>query len=252
MSKGLLVTVQDIILSYIDIINHATNYCIICTPYYKTIPEIEDAIMNAIKRGVKFWVFYRFEKAEQFASLRFNPSILLTGIIDLHGKAILNENEMIISSLNFTESSVDNLEFAFLTDDSDEINKMKIVMRRDCGFGLDMNDKPLDFGKPFMQCEKCKCTLPNTPGKTLCPDCYDEARGFINKDAVVSISKCKKCGAGIEPNPYKPLCITCYKNLSDEEKNNYLRVKCKGCGNMIPNNPFKPYCYDCFQKIRMK
>lgn len=254
MAKGLLITVPDIIVTYIDILNRAEKECIICTPYYKTIPELEETILNVARRGVKIWVFVRSGEEELFKPLENNPSILLTGIDGLHGKAILNEKEMVVSSLNFTESSLGNLEFAFHTDDENEIRKMKMILRRECGYGLDMDNTPLNLENPFMSC-KCGITLPNTPSKDplkkLCSNCYREAMG-LEKISFAKYAKCKKCNVTIINNPLKPYCLDCYKQLSTDEKYALQSAVCKSCGKRIKNNPYKPYCFDCYSKLKEK
>lgn len=250
MGRGLLVTVPDIINCYVDVINHAKKDCIICTPYYQSIPEIENAIYSAINRGVKFWIYCRMGEEELFKPLENNSSILLTNIEYLHGKVILNETEMIVSSLNFTECSMDNYEFAFHTDDLNELQKMKSILKREFDYGLDMTGKPLDMNNPFMSC-KCGMTLPRTPNMPMCPNCYRESKG-LDRISFNKYSKCKKCSAQIinDPcNPYpKPYCYKCWQQLSPEEKENLKYASCKSCGRKIPNDPYRPYCLECWKK----
>lgn len=166
----------EILNGYIRVIDNARQECIIITPYYRRIREIENAIGRAVRRNVHFKVYGRageterkdFEQFCDFSSLAEFPNVQIKQIPYLHAKAIRNEKELIISSLNFTESSVrqENLELGIYTTDYQIIN--------------DFENKQKLLKLYYNRQQYCKkCGKPTQhPNYPLCKDCW-----LKNKDS---------------------------------------------------------------------
>ncbi len=170
-----LLNVNEILSHYIQVIDNAKSECIIATPYYQGIPELEEAIERAESRGVIIKMYGRKGEEEQFEELEDYNNIELHFIERLHAKIVRNETEMVCSSMNLTESSVDkNVEAGTFTTDptfmqklENEYGWLKIITKPE-------SKKTYYKRTPRQYCKRCGRPKRYKPNEPLCLDCYSD------------------------------------------------------------------------------
>lgn len=170
----------------------------------------------------------KFLTSLQFINLQFKE--------DLHAKCYLNENKMIITSLNLYDfSMVNNREMGILIDRNDERDKEL----------YDEAMKEVDFISETSQ----KFEIPSGPKKA-----YKKSKKA--KKEVQSkqneISFCIRCNIGIPLNPMIPYCKKCYNSWKKFGNEEYKEKHCHICGTENQSTLIKPTCYPCYKKYHNK
>ncbi|KAG4105441.1 hypothetical protein H8356DRAFT_1634760 [Neocallimastix lanati (nom. inval.)] len=253
-----LISTFSILEHYCKIIDEAKKKCTIVTPYYKSIPEIEYSIEKAVKRGVVFDVIGREDEEEEFEPLRRFPNMTIKFYERLHAKLIYNEEGLVMSSMNFTESSVNfNQEIGVYILDKFIINKIRKKFIGEDDIDGYISD-PEDYNSVQLHCS-CGRVIKNNNEE--CPRCKRWDEKIFGKKSESTFQFCKKCGRPIKYDPEKPLCYGCFLEEEEEDQryddifDNEMAIDdyiqhCRRCKTPIPADPDKPYCYSCFLKVK--
>lgn len=118
----------------INVINRATKFVVIVSPYVKlqNWEIIKQEIRKAVKRGVHFKVFVRndsdnYNSWEAFEEFNIKPKL----VKNLHAKIYYNENIGVITSMNlYTSSSQNSIEFGTQYRSKEEINELKEYVKQ--------------------------------------------------------------------------------------------------------------------------
>ncbi len=200
----------------LSIIRNAKQYATFVTPYVRLWGHLQNAIDQAIGRGVRISFIVRTDEKPPLEDLEwlFDHKVKLYKLKDLHAKIYINESRVLISSMNITEHSTTNsLEFAMAVQ-----SEKDAIAFRDYTSGLMRRAERLQL----------------------------EQREEETRQA----GTCIRCGREIDFDPAKPLCGDCYQSWADFGNEDYQENYCHSCGNPSQVTYSKPLCRACYQKDR--
>lgn len=210
---GSSLTVDEVITNkkipekMLDILKNAKEFFIGITPYFSPWEEVEEALKEQAKKGVKIVLLIRRDKESEYEQLQIIKELKSTNVDifyfrNLHAKVYLNEKEILITSMNMTKSSLNNFELGVFFQDKSFIEKFKKEIIFD------------NFDKGF--CCGCGNRIPfdisgNNP---LCNDCFTKfkIKDFLeHEEEYKEIGKyCYFCGKWHRrwyiPGSYEKMC----------------------------------------------
>jgi hypothetical protein len=191
-------------------------------------------LRNASKRGIEIIVVFGVDNgnSEIINELLEMENCKVYFKEYLHAKFYYNEKELLIGSMNLSESSAkNNFELGVKFDGEeykDYITKVKEEAK-------EIIEDAIDWPKLKKSNSKGKKTLESKSVKTLT---YND--GF-----------CIRCDTDIAFNPQKPLCPECYQSWYEWENPDYIEEFCHSCGKEKEFITFNaPECYHCYKKNR--
>lgn len=219
-----------------DLIKEAKDKLYLISPYLKLDKSFKELLQfrnSQVK--ITHIIFGKQElKPEEMKFLTGLQFVNLQYKEDLHAKCYLNENKMIITSLNLYDfSMVNNREMGILINKEDEndINLYNEAM------------KEVDF--IYQTSEKFE--IPSSPKKTVKKQPYSSKEKSNNEQAF-----CIRCRTEIKLNPLVPYCKKCYNSWKKYENLDYLENHCHICGKENSSTIEKPTCYPCYKSNKSK
>ncbi|MSQ13007.1 MAG: hypothetical protein EXR47_02470 [Dehalococcoidia bacterium] len=221
---------QDVVGQILGVIDGAKQYVVIVSPYLDMWQHAQNAIGRAVKRGVDVRMFLRNDRdkppLDQIRWL-FSNKVKVFAVQRLHAKIYMNEQTVLISSMNFTESSAMNsLEIAYLVGDPEHAKRVREYVKGNITSSAvqvpttseippsveqanPIGRAPVNVAVGF--CIRCKRNLYFEPTKPLCDDCYDSWARYGNEDYPEVV--CHSCGQPATVTKARPLCAPCYSQL---------------------------------------
>ena len=108
-----ILRVHQISPAIVELIEHSKKYCFLVSPYYKPWPHLTRAIEKAAHQSLRMVFLFRAD-GQNPSNLRLMEDLNKTFHFDvffirnLHSKLYLNENEVVLSSMNLLDSSQEN------------------------------------------------------------------------------------------------------------------------------------------------
>ncbi|MBI4289292.1 MAG: hypothetical protein HY671_12810 [Chloroflexi bacterium] len=209
------------------IIKEAKKYAVIVTPYVDLWGHAEDAIRLAVKNGVKVVAIVRGDPevidSPGVAWLADNGVDVLA-VDKLHAKIYLNEQDLVLSSMNLIKSSAHSShEIAWYVQDED--------------VGRDVRG----YVKNTLQ-RLAKPIKTSTAKGSRVP--VGEAS---RQERRAAEGRCIRCGQPILLDPDKPLCESCYDVWSQYGDKEYPEKLCHVCGRPAEVSYARPLCRECFR-----
>jgi phosphatidylserine/phosphatidylglycerophosphate/cardiolipin synthase-like enzyme len=170
----------------------------------------------------------KFLTGLQFVNLQFKE--------DLHAKCYLNENKMIITSLNLYDfSMVNNREMGILIDrnDSNDTDLYDAAMK-EVDFIYQTSEK-FEISSSKIQINKRKPIGKKVSTSTPLGDAF-----------------CIRCKTKIKLNPLVPYCKKCFSLWKKYGNEEYKEKNCHICGKENNSTMLKPTCYPCYKKHHNK
>jgi hypothetical protein len=216
--------------AFIDtIIRKAEEKLILISPYLQISKTLLERLKDADRRKVKIIIIYGKDdlKPNQKNSLAEISNIDLYYFENLHAKCYLNENSVVITSMNMYEySEKTNREMgvsATKKDDSilfkDAWNEAESILRGAIQIENDKVkkkvDKAMELAVPSRKsqrgyCIRCEERVPFSIEKPFCLDCFLVWSQF--KNVHFEESNCHSCGEYQPTSMVKPLCSECFTN----------------------------------------
>ena len=221
---------DEVASQVLGIVREARKNVIIVTPYLKLWVHAKEAIALAVKRRVDVAVITRLEpgilESEDVIWLKNNGVKVLVAPY-LHAKIYMNEQAIVVSSMNLTEFSTKNsLEIALVVrEDRGQRQIRDYVANTLMALGTPVNNARVE---PTQQ----PATRPAQPGQ----------RGHMGV--------CIRCRRPIVLDPARPLCPACYESWAQWGNADYPEVFCHACGNPSDVTYDRPLCRDCFRRQR--
>jgi hypothetical protein len=215
----------------IAIIENARQEVILVTPYLDLWGHAQNAIQRAIGRGVQVLLFIR--------SGQDNPPLkdikwllenkVTIGVLDrLHAKIYMNESTVLLSSMNFTESSaLNSLEIAYLVRGAEDVLRVREYVVRDLN--------PLASQVLLEELEALLSVQGRTP------------IGSISQ--TIGFAFCIRCGEHRAFDPDRPLCDDCYDVWAEYENEDYREKVCHSCGQPTQVSKARPLCGPCYARL---
>ncbi len=199
------------------IIGEATEEIVLVSAYIKLDDVTKKRLNNKIKRN-KIDIHMVYGKRKSQISLDDRDfldshGIKVTFVKNLHAKCYLNENEVLLTSMNFHQFSQEN---------NDE---MGILVSR--------ADDPELYEAIYRETNRLKSgsSKPSTKNKTK------PRSGF-----------CIRCGNYLVVNLDRPYCLDCYSKK--DAKRNKKERHCHICGEEHATSIRKPLCTSCYAKYK--
>ena len=218
-----------------DLIKDADQTLILISPYLKLSKDFRELLTyRNSKDKITTVIFGKQElKPDEMKFLESLRFVILKYKDELHAKCYLNDEKMIITSLNLYDFSMaNNKEMGVLIEKSNP------------------NDQEL-FEEAFKEVDYLNQTserfayrTQNTPSTT--------SNNFDSKDNNAKSDKptgyCIRCRADLKLNPEQPFCYNCNKAWERYNNPNYEEKFCHACGKEDKTTIDKPFCYNCYKK----
>lgn len=222
-SKTVLVD-DEVTSKVLGIIRGAKTSLVVVTPFVELWGHAEDALKLAVKKGVQVKALVRDEEkvtsGEGVARLVAYGVHVLT-VERLHAKIYLNDDTVLVSSMNLTKYSTENSkEIAVVIRDPQEAQQVRAYV----------TETLIPLARP----------LGAPPAQPV---------GQRVPGGKVGIGLCIRCGTHFGFDPNRPLCPACYAAWSQWGNPDYPEHVCHSCGVPSPVSYAKPLCGRCFQAI---
>ena len=214
------------------IIRTAQNFVYLLSFNVNIRQEYLDRIVTATNRGVKVKLVYGVDRIDEasFQSLSKLNNVQILQRKGLHAKIYINENELVITSMNLSDYS--------------ENNNVEIGIR------ILKNQNAKVYGEALQEVleviESADITRPMMPISVA-----GKNRNIVKlKGKTKSSNKgyCIRCKSKIKFDREKSLCTSCYKVWSGWEDEYYGEEYCHNCGKKTYGDTCyaEPLCNKCY------
>jgi hypothetical protein len=165
-------------------------------PYFRPPPEMVRDIRDAVKRGVEVELLVRADGNDREVDVEErlrDTGASLREVARLHAKVYANDSEALVSSLNLTESSFNNVEVS--------VRLRGAPLRR-----VHSMLEALIAGQGH--CIRCEQGIAFDPKQPHCEICYEEWAEYQNAD--YGEKYCHRCAQPHRTSRRKPLCKACF------------------------------------------
>ena len=197
------------------VIIEAQEKLYLISPYWKISDRYKKLLLEVDKQNLDFKIIYRPRKlnASEREWLERLQTLNLNKCDNLHAKCYLNEKEVIISSMNFHESSQEkNKEIGIVIYKSENEQLYEAVLREMKKIiELSKNTKAPTIRKGGGYCIRCRAQITLDPKKPYCEKDYLNLKSYGNLKHIEKNGKCHICGKPNASSMKKPVCKECFK-----------------------------------------
>ena len=196
-----------------NIIINATKWLVLISPYLDISENFLMRLQEVDKRKVKIYIIYGKDdlKPEEKMKLQKLENLSLRYCKNLHAKCFLNENSMIITSMNMYEfSEKTNIE-------------MGVLIHKDIDSDQQIYEKAMSEVKYILYSAESEV--------------FSSRQGY-----------CIRCEKQILYDPDKPYCRECFYSWLEWGNPLYIEKYCHSCGKRDRSSMLYPLCRSCFQK----
>ncbi|HOI18653.1 MAG TPA: phospholipase D family protein [Candidatus Woesearchaeota archaeon] len=213
-----------------NIIKNAKDRLILISPYLQINERIKEFLTTKSKEKTEVrLIFKETNEIEQLDWLKKLNHFRLSKCKNLHAKCYMNDDEVLITSMNLFEfSQQNNNEMGILISKNDDLSLFNEVLKEVTRI-LDVSDE--------VKVSIHKVNLKN--------ETHEYKREF---DSSSENGYCIRCGKKIKVDIMKPYCRDCYDVWSDFFNPDYEEVVCHVCGKSNKSTMNKPLCYDCYKE----
>jgi hypothetical protein len=257
---------KQIIETINELICEAENFCCFVSPYIEFPDEI---VENIISQDNNMYVIIVYGKRElsddqldKLYEISQNKDVGIFYLENLHAKCYLNEQRMIVSSMNLYETSFSNVEMGVLLDKKfdpayyDGVLEIVNSIRLANNMIFDQSSKYIELVENNMEPIKNDDDPFENYLKST-PKVVESFRRFESNPQPKLFQKlgyCIRCRVCV---PYesinldsildqKTLCDNCYRVWVKYENYKYTENYCYHCGNKTETSKAKPLCYGCY------
>jgi phosphatidylserine/phosphatidylglycerophosphate/cardiolipin synthase-like enzyme len=196
----------------------------------QTVPDI---VIKIVCRKDKI-------SADDLSFLQTLKSANISALENLHAKCYLNEETVIITSMNLYQYSQEN---------NWEMG-VKIEKKDDS----DLYENVFLYVKNILSASEVITKIEMKKS-----DVYEaKSAQVINKEipkkqpsiaSKENVGHCIRCGIEMQFNPNKPLCSKCFSIWVKQSNTAYPEKYCHVCGKESKQSVEKPVCYTCYKKL---
>ena len=220
-------------------IRQAAQHIVILSPYVKINAQFRAFLQAKAKSQAKLDIRIVYGKEETLDNERDwlpdCPGVRTFHCLNMHAKCYLNEEQAIVTSMNFhSYAQQNNWEMGILVHRDQDPNLFNQIREGVREILLDSDERTFrDSNKPTKESR-----IP--VGMQIQP-----------KQAPTRpmVGFCIRCTKQLKPpDPRHPYCITCFR-VWEQHRNSWYREKiCYFCGQDNPSTIDKPCCFPCFKK----
>lgn len=223
--------------SILNIIDDATEYVVLISPFQKLDLEVRVSLILAMGRGVEVFVIDGKDgmNEEVFNWYTSFPNVSIGYVPELHAKVYANEKMAVVSSMNlhsFSQLNNEEMGVLFQVDkDKEEFENLsahifRLVNKAEEDFGPWNISKiyawlpnrrliSREDGDYIHFCIRCGVMLPHWWNKVYCESCLISWKRNRDMNQIEYSGYCHSCGCECDPSPRKPLCYDCFLNDPD-------------------------------------
>ena len=218
-----------------NILEEARQRVIFVTPYLRLWGHLKTNIEQAVKKGVDVRFLIRQDRdqvrAEDVDWLRSHKVTVLE-IAGLHAKIYMNEQTLLVSSMNITESSTNNsYEVALEVEDALQDKALREYVSSKL--------MSMASSQPTPARAKTALTWAKAAVKTVTGR---------DRPSDMGRGRCIRCHAVIEFNDLRPLCEKDYQIWNVFANGEYQEQYCHSCGREAAVTYSRPLCPTCYRK----
>lgn len=215
-TKGMASAIENLIIE-------AKEKLIIVSPYLQVSETFQRRLKDASTRGITVQILYGKDKLKSVEKTKLKEisNLELYYVPKLHAKCYINEQHLIIGSMNFYEfSEANNIEMGMLFDAITDKAAYDKAMREVDSWLINFKKEELIKDKKAIQfstntkgsgiCIRCHTDIKLDPGKPYCPSCYTSWAEYGNPTYIENY--CHICWKPHETSMMKPICNSCYKD----------------------------------------
>ncbi len=215
-----------------DLIMKAKERIILISPYLQISKTLQQRLSEASEKSISIKLVFRTDKLthDQKKILISLPNVELHSLDSLHAKCYMNEDKMVITSMNMYEHSE---------------NK-----NREMGVLIDRKKDP----ELFKDAEIEALSILKAARKEEIRNKSKSITELFRKEKAVSTSfkptvgYCIRCKDSIRYSIYSPLCDSCYTVWSNWGDSDYQENFCHRCGKDDSTSKSQPLCNYCFNQ----
>lgn len=215
-----------------QIILKAKEKLILISPYLSISKTFLERLKDADQRGVQITIVYgkkelRKDEELKLLSLR-NLSIYF--FENLHAKCYLNEQQVIITSMNMYEFSEKN--------------------NREMGVLINAKEDLQMFRDAMAEVTSIMSSSKHSPQADSLLDNYPNVENEYSSHVSENHGTCIRCYDSIEFDLDKPMCYPCYISWDRFQNWDYPENHCHLCGKPTRTSMDKPLCSSCFNDLQ--
>ena len=216
-----------------QVIAGARKQLTLVSPFLKLSKTLAERLQDAARRGVRITIVFGKEELES------EQELLLSGLAgarlyflpNLHAKCYLNEDRMVITSMNMYEFSEKH--------------------NREMGVLLEAREPA--YAEALREVESI---IAASEARSVASGSYNKStyRPIETVPGHVSSHShrhghgvCIRCQARIPRNPWRPLCGACYEVWSEYQNADYQEQWCHLCGRPGDTSVNRPLCWSCYR-----
>ncbi|MFA8301185.1 MAG: phospholipase D family protein [Hyphomicrobiales bacterium] len=226
-----------------DLMIRARKFLILISPYLKLSNTYVQRLKEAASRGVRIIFVYGKEeiKEKQRNNLAEVRGLELRFFKNLHAKCYVNEENLIISSMNLYDySEYNNREMGVLANLHQDIDLYTEAFREARSI-IEFAELEEIMGENQIL-EKKTSDLNKTRRNTIKKK-FDTKKEVNKHDHAY----CIKCKTNIPFDPTNPYCNNCFKVWTQKSDINETENFCHSCGKANKGTMTKPVCYSCYK-----
>ena len=244
-----------------NIIINSSKWLVLISPYLSITENFLLRLRDADKRKVKIVIIYGKNelKPEEKGKLQKLENLSLHYCRNLHAKCFINEDCLIITSMNMYEfSEKTNREMGILLKKQSEVDSKVYDEVRS---SLD-SSRTEDLSRNTLESETEKTAAgkkEEPPNRTMHTSGWAKAGGslvnFLTSlaETEIGLSKqkqgyCIRCGGRIPHNVNRPYCSKCFDSWEEWENPTYKEDYCHTCGKHNRSSMLYPQCRNCYKK----
>lgn len=223
-----------------NIIINAKNWLILISPYLYLTQNFYARLLDADRRNVTIFIVYgKVElKPEENTKLRQLQNLSLYFCWELHAKCYLNEESLVISSMNMYEYS------------EKKNREMGVLIKKG------MEDDSKVYEDALREATSIIAASSEKSGRTKAGEILISLLdSFVsdNKSKSKRLSDdkkgyCIRCKIPIPYEPSRPYCKSCFSSWLEWENPSYIEKYCHIRGKRDRSSMLYPLCHSCFQK----
>ncbi len=203
-----------------NIIVNAKSWLVLISPFFNLSKNFYERLTDADRRKVKIILIYGKDelKPNEKSRLQQLENVSLYFCENLHAKCFLNEECMVITSMNIYEYSEKNN------------REMGVLIRKE------------DDSKLYSDAMKeVQSVIDSSTNARVA-----KGMGYSSIARTKQEGYCIRCGTSIPHNLDAPYCPACFEVWAKWKNPDYDELYCHTCGDLELTTMAKPQCYSCY------
>lgn len=238
----------------LDILRDAQKHVAFVSPYNKFWTHLKNEIIRAVDKGVQVHFIYRAGEQNDDIEWLEGLGVKVYAVENLHAKIYLNENSVLVTSMNLLESSSKNsMEICISANDPEVRKSIRGYVAKLMEIAQPAQGGARTSTRPTSS--RAKSRKPQTVSESRTKYHVDEPKpslGGLLKGLVAAVTneggRCIRCKDSMDFDPDRPLCDKCFKSWKRYENWDFTEKYCHDCGEKWKTSYAKPLCGPCYDE----